>query len=270
MAEQKQVPIDGDNLSSKREVVRQSRHRTVLGRVPHQKKQSIKKKRRSRHPIQTFEDNMGAEQPHAATKRGDGDIECVCEFAGETISRNSESFEDNVTNSVMVSDPQKKRSAIVARSRHAHHKMRTFLKELLRFKVLKAFQIICAVYIAIVTICSHLRDPETGLIVDRASDERTEHGLILDHGVERAIVASSTFQVACIFIARLTAWFMYPSKYYAHSVSQASFHTIALAQPLIITCSEFSLGLCISHQVSGYTNPLVKVTTCHSHELRLP
>ncbi len=92
--------------------------------------------------------------------------------------------------------------------------MRAFLQELLRFKILKAFQIICAIYIAVMTFTSDLRDPATGFIRDSESADESDHdGLILDHNVERAIVATTKFQVVCIVMARLSAWFMYPGKY---------------------------------------------------------
>ena len=100
---------------------------------------------------------------------------------------------------------------------HSGYKRRSFLKTLLHFKVLKCAQVLLAVYICILTFANigppgGLRDPQSGLIVDKASQERTEKGLILVHGTLRAIVADTKFQVACIGIARISAWFMYPSK----------------------------------------------------------
>jgi len=92
------------------------------------------------------------------------------------------------------------------------HKTRAFLKELFRFKVLKAFQIMCVIYIAAMTFTSKLWDPSTGLIVDQKSPKRTEEGVILTNGTERAIVAANHFQLVCLVVARLSAWFMYPSK----------------------------------------------------------
>jgi hypothetical protein len=50
---------------------------------------------------------------------------------------------------------------------------------------------------------------ETGFVVDEESEDRTEEGLILVKGTERAIVGESQFQVVAILIARLSAWFMY-------------------------------------------------------------
>jgi hypothetical protein len=104
---------------------------------------------------------------------------------------------------------------------HTKHRMRAFLKELFRFKTLKAFQIFLTIYIAVVTFADigphgGMRDPHTGFIVDPHSAERTENGIFLAHGDERPIIATSTFQLACVGFARLSAWFMYPSKYRYH------------------------------------------------------
>ena len=83
-----------------------------------------------------------------------------------------------------------------------------------RFRALKIAQIICAAYILIVTFTKigGLRDTETGLIVDQASAERTEKGLILVNGTERAIVGATAMQLACFGVSRASAWIMYPGK----------------------------------------------------------
>lgn len=101
---------------------------------------------------------------------------------------------------------------------HVTQRIRMFIKELIRFKALKISQIMLSVYIMVLTFADigpsgGLRDSETGFIIDENSPEGTEEGLILLHGDERAIIATSTFQVGCIGLARLSAWFMYPSKF---------------------------------------------------------
>jgi hypothetical protein len=93
------------------------------------------------------------------------------------------------------------------------YRARCCLKCLLRFRALKFFQVVCAVYICIITFKGGLLDADTGMIVDQESDERTNEGVILVNGTERAIVAESKFQVIAILIARISAWFMYPSKF---------------------------------------------------------
>ena len=94
------------------------------------------------------------------------------------------------------------------------HQYRLRRKDLWGFRLLKALQVILAIIGGILTLSPvvGLRDPETGLIIDQESTERTEQGLILVNDVQRAIVASSHFQVICIGITRMSAFFMYPGK----------------------------------------------------------
>jgi hypothetical protein len=88
---------------------------------------------------------------------------------------------------------------------------------MMRFKALKLAQVLLALYVGILTYADMgppggLRDTETGLIVDQESTERTAMGLILVNGTERAIVGVTQFQVVCIGITRMSAFFMYPGK----------------------------------------------------------
>ena len=96
-------------------------------------------------------------------------------------------------------------------------KLRAFWKRCLRYRTLKILQILLAFYVGFLTYADigppgGLRDQETGLIIDQASEERTERGVILVNGAERAIVAATSFQVVCIGITRMSAFFMYPGK----------------------------------------------------------
>jgi hypothetical protein len=98
-----------------------------------------------------------------------------------------------------------------------NYRIRSFVNDLMRFRALKIAQVVLAIYICVLTFADMgppggLRDTETGLIIDQASPERTERGVILLNGTERAIVGETQFQVVCIGIARSTAWFMYPGK----------------------------------------------------------
>ena len=95
---------------------------------------------------------------------------------------------------------------------------RSALRWLMRYKAIKVLQVILAFYVGFLTYADigppgGLRDQETGLIVDQASEERTAKGLILVNGYVRPIVATTTFQVVCIGITRMSAFFMYPGKY---------------------------------------------------------
>jgi hypothetical protein len=56
---------------------------------------------------------------------------------------------------------------------------RCCLKCLLRFRMLKFFQVVCAVYICIMTYKGGLMDKDTGLVVDQESQERTDSELLL-------------------------------------------------------------------------------------------
>ena len=94
------------------------------------------------------------------------------------------------------------------------HRIRACYKQLLRFKLLKLSQLVFAIYIAVMSFGPwSIRDKETGYFIDLDSADGTEAGLINVNGTDRAIVATSTFQVACLALARLSAWFMYPSKF---------------------------------------------------------
>ena len=94
------------------------------------------------------------------------------------------------------------------------HRIRTCCKEMMRFRLLKISQLALVIYIAAFSFGPWgLRDEETGYYVDEDSVDATEAGVIhTNDGYDRAIVATSKFQVALLAMARLSAWFMYPSK----------------------------------------------------------
>jgi hypothetical protein len=92
------------------------------------------------------------------------------------------------------------------------------------FQTYRAFKVVSlflAGYIALFSYCyvgvlgdaGGFVDPDVGYVIDPNSDERTEAGVILTKGVERAIVASNDFQMVCLGITRASAFFMYPCKY---------------------------------------------------------
>jgi hypothetical protein len=112
---------------------------------------------------------------------------------------------------------QPAQTSSVSCSDRSGYRSRSALKELMRFRALKLAQVLLAVYIGVLTYADMgppggLRDSETGLIVDQESPERTARGLILLNGTERAIVGATQFQVVCIGITRMSAFFMYPGK----------------------------------------------------------
>ena len=100
------------------------------------------------------------------------------------------------------------------------HSVTLFLREHLHWKYLKICQLLCVVYIVIYTYGGFegttVRQADTGFIVDPDSEERTQQGIILSKNrdgttTERAIVATSTFQLVCLSMARITAFYMYPT-----------------------------------------------------------
>ena len=95
------------------------------------------------------------------------------------------------------------------------YRVTSLMETLSRFRAIKIAQLVLAIYITVLTFADigppgGLRDTETGLIVDKESTERTDQGIILVNGTERAIAASTIFQVGCIGVARISAWLMYP------------------------------------------------------------
>ena len=90
----------------------------------------------------------------------------------------------------------------------------------MKYISIKILQLLLGVYILIFTFTEigklgnngGARDPETGYIIDPASPERTEAGLILWKGDLRPIVASSTFQMILLGISRFSGFFMYPGE----------------------------------------------------------
>jgi hypothetical protein len=109
------------------------------------------------------------------------------------------------------------KTSSVSCSDRLRYRARSAFKEMMRLKALKLAQVLLALYVGILTYADMgLRDTETGLIVDQESTERTARGLILVNGTERAIVGATQFQVVCIGITRMSAFFMYPGKHQTH------------------------------------------------------
>jgi len=90
-----------------------------------------------------------------------------------------------------------------------------FFREQYHWRYLKLCQVHCVAYIVLYTYGGFdgatVRQPGTGHIVDQNSEARTQQGIILMNGAERSIVATSTFQLVCLSIARVTAFYMYPT-----------------------------------------------------------
>lgn len=147
-------------------------------------------------------------------------------------------------------------------------RIRAFGKELMRFKLLKLSQLILVIYIAAFSFGPWgLRDQETGYFVDPDSDEETEAGLIDVHGSERAIVATSKFQVACLALARLSAWFMYPSKCNT-PFARFLFVFLSRMKSSYKSLINVSFGICLCVQVSCHDDIFEQDTLGHVHVSR--
>jgi hypothetical protein len=90
-------------------------------------------------------------------------------------------------------------------------------------------------------------DPDVGFIIDPNSPERTEAGVILTRGVERAIVASNNFQMVCLGITRVSAFFMYPGTH-LDTASQPAIRRVRFTLSSHTVCpAVHSVGVRISH-----------------------
>ena len=143
--------------------------------------------------------------------------------AGDSTRRTSHDSDDseqssNFENSTAITLPSKREegaSSAPMSTRFGYH-ARSALRWLMRYKAIKILQVLLALYVGFLTYADigppgGLRDQETGLIIDQDED-MTARGLILVHGTERPIVAETMFQVVCIGITRMSAFFMYPGR----------------------------------------------------------
>ena len=95
-----------------------------------------------------------------------------------------------------------------------NYHVRSTVKHLLHFRVLKIAQVVCAIYICIMTLKGGLRDSETGVVIDMDSDERTERGVLLVNG---------TGMFYCIISPRNTTATISFLAYHSHLQSLSSF-----------------------------------------------
>jgi predicted ferric reductase len=142
------------------------------------------------------------------------------------------------------------------------------------FKCVKLCQLLCGMYILIVTftdvgtlgIFGGAMDPASGFIIDPNSQENTNAGIIqyshLNKVVSRAIVANSLFQQILLGISRFSAFSMYPATILV-------FYSKLRATQAVISKTPFSV-FCISdtHQLHRYCGMIIFLdsilhTVCH-------
>lgn len=114
-------------------------------------------------------------------------------------------------------------SGVGSARRTLWYKIRRHLKNDIEFKWLIFVQLLCGVYILVVTftysgtlgIFGGAVDPQTGTIIDPASPENTERGIIqvtnFGHTFDRAVVAATTGQMVLLGISRFADFSMYPA-----------------------------------------------------------
>jgi hypothetical protein len=91
-----------------------------------------------------------------------------------------------------------------------------------RYYAMKLIGMLLAIYTAVLSFTytgtfgkyGGVVDPETGYIIDTNSEANTANGVIVMKGVERAVVAATSFELVALVIARLTAFYMYPGTVY--------------------------------------------------------
>ena len=150
---------------------------------------------------------------------------------------------------------------------------RSALRWMMRYKAIKILQVILAFYVGFLTYADigppgGLRDQETGLIVDQASEERTARGLILVNGHVRPIVATTMFQVVCIGITRMSAFFMYPGKYctclYTHFIAPIC---IEFVHDIVLIDDSATVSACTCLHFKAQSNDKYPCaySTCNVH-----
>lgn len=77
-----------------------------------------------------------------------------------------------------------------------------------------------------------------GYIIDTASEERNDEGVILTRGSERAIVAESDLQMFCLGITRISAFLMYPSLVLVFTTKFRATMEMIMQSPLIMFTYE--------------------------------
>lgn len=166
---------------------------------------------------------------------------------------------------------QRKKSLMPARrvGHRLNHRIRGILKNFMRYRAMKIVQLLFAVYIIVLTFADMgppggLRDSETGFLVDKVP-ENTNMGLIVHERVKRAIVATSTSQLACLGLARVTAWFMYPTLVFVFISKFRATTTFLNKSPLAMHMYSDSHEL---HVYCGWTILVCGIIHTSSHIAR--
>ena len=95
----------------------------------------------------------------------------------------------------------------------AYCRLKLQWKKLSIFWQFKLLQLLCAIYSAVAFSDSPIGivDPSSGGIIDTGSAENTANGVILIKGDYRPLVAEGPYQMICLAVARISAFYMYPA-----------------------------------------------------------
>ena len=114
---------------------------------------------------------------------------------------------------------------------------RWYRKRVLPFWKITLAQIICVIYILVLTFSYPpvgMRDPNTGDIVDSNSVENTDNGVIDINGNYRPVVAEGGWQKFCLAMSRMSAFSMYPMLIIVFITKMKSLQTFFIKTPLSI------------------------------------
>lgn len=109
------------------------------------------------------------------------------------------------------------------------------LRKLVLFWPVKVAQLLCVVYILVLTFSNSpigLVDPESGDIFDVNSEENNKNGVIYVNGDYRPIVAQGPRQKFCLAISRMSAFSLYPVLVLVFLTKCKALHSVFSKTPL--------------------------------------
>jgi len=131
------------------------------------------------------------------------------------------------------------------------------LKRVVLFWPVKLCQLLCVVYILVLTFFEAplgIVDPESGDIIDVSSGKNTENGVIFVNGDYRAVVAQGGRQKFCLAMSRMSAFSMYPVLVLVFLTKCKALHSVFSKTPL-----SMFLILNDSHELHIYAGNFIIV-----------
>lgn len=150
--------------------------------------------------------------------------------------------------------------------------VKKFLENNIEFKFVKFCQLLCGIYILVVTftytgslgVFGGARDPDSGFIIDPSSPSNTERGVIEyvnplfkdDILISRAIVASSNAQMVLLGLSRFSGYFMYPAIISVFWTKLRATQSFISKTPLHVFCSQDT------HRLHVYCGWIIVIDGC--------